>query len=372
MSDEIRVLHVLSTLGVGGAEKRTVELNYAINTYGIIFDYLIISKDEEQYYEDYISSLGGMIHKISSPREIGIWEHICQLNHFFKYYPYNIVHAHTSYHSGIVLAISYFHGARLRIAHARTSSSLQISVKDRINSFIGKLLIKFFANKKLAISSDASKFLFGESTKTKIIPNAIDLKPFYKLSEESRLHIRESLGIAEGTIVYGHIGRFEQMKNHMFLIEIFKLIHDIQPNSVLVLVGDGQLRGQIEISAKQIGLLSFIYFVGIQSNVAAYLNIFDVFIFPSIYEGLGGAVIEAQTAGLPCIVSNNVPNEVAVTQLVQFLDLKNNPEEWAQAAINVCNNRSERYRILEVSQKGYDIKIQANNYAKIYTGKKYR
>ena len=367
VNNNVRVLQVLSTLGVGGAEKRTIELNRAISS-NIIFDYLVLNEDDHQYFEKDITGLGGVINKIPSPRKSGMLKHIFQLNKFFKTHPYKIVHSHTSYHSGIVLFIAYLNGAKIRISHARTNSTMRIKGINRLNLMVGRLLIRLFANLKLAISLDAAKFLYGKLSGYKIIPNGINLKPFYELTNESRLHLRNGLNIKEDDIVYGHVGRFEHMKNHTFLLQIFKIIHDAQPNSLLILVGDGHLRIKTEAMAERMGLSKCIFFVGIQNCVAEFLNAFDVFIFPSTYEGLGGAVIEAQTAGLPCLVSTNVPKETAITDLVQYLKLHDNAEEWAKAAIKACINRDGKYRISEVVQKGYDVNSTVMAYENLYIG----
>ncbi len=165
-----------------------------------------------------------------------------------------------------------------------------------------------------------------DSGKVIVIPNAIDTKKYF-YDGDKRNRKRFELGLQDYFVV-GHIGRFHPQKNHKFLLEIFKCIKEKQEKSKLVLVGDGPLRSQIENQIQKLGIEDSVMLLGSRSDVPEILQAMDVLVFPSLYEGLPGVVLEAQAAGLPCIVSDTVTEEVAITNLVKYLSLKREPYYW--------------------------------------------
>ena len=196
-----------------------------------------------------------------------------------------------------------------------------------------------------------------------VLNNAIDAKQ-YAFSERIRQTIRDELGVSEDEILFGHVGRLSPQKDHEYLLEVFRMISMKAP-SKLLLVGDGELRSEIENQARQLGIRGRVIFTGVRSDVADLLQAMDVFIFPSLYEGLGIVAVEAQAAGLPCLISERVPLECKVTDLVEQLPLSDGAERWANAAIRMA--KTERKDTFEqIKAAGYDIHESAKKLQKFY------
>jgi glycosyltransferase involved in cell wall biosynthesis len=177
------------------------------------------------------------------------------------------------------------------------------------------------ANQFFACSKDAAISRYGrkvgdDAEHCQVLNNAIDTGKFV-FHEAKKQQMRQQLHIAESALVIGHVGRFVDAKNHLFLIDIFQELHKRDSNSVLLLVGDGELRAEIERKIQTVGLTDAVIMTGVQSNTYDYYQAMDVFVMPSHYEGLPVSLVEAQTAGLPCCVSSAVPVESAITELVQ-------------------------------------------------------
>ena len=220
-----------------------------------------------------------------------------------------------------------------------------------------------------ACSKKAGSWLFGaksiKDNKVKIIPNAIDTGIF-RYSPNKRKIVRNELGISDDVLIIGHVGRFSIPKNHEFLIHIFKMYHDVNRNSRLLLVGDGELRNKIIERMKQLKLTNEVIMIGEHTDIADYYQAMDIFVFPSLWEGLGIAVIEAQSSGLPCIVSDSIPTEVDMgANLVTFLSLDDTISNWVSEIVAKANkSRSDVISLLK--DTGYDVKENAMKLQKFY------
>ena len=210
-----------------------------------------------------------------------------------------------------------------------------------------------FANIKLACSESAGKFLFGRKQKFEIINNAIDVEK-YIFDEKIRKSIREKYN-ARNKFVIGHVGRFDRAKNHRFILEIFEDILRKKENSELWLIGDGILKSEIEEIAKQKSIYQKIKFLGIKNNVNELMMGMDAFIFPSSYEGLGIVLIEAQTSGLVCTVSDRIQPEAIVTNNVNVLSLNDQLGKWSETIIKTY--KTEGRKSIE-NKKIDDFKIE--------------
>ncbi|EJX06159.1 Glycosyltransferase [gut metagenome] len=182
--------------------------------------------------------------------------------------------------------------------------------------------------------------------------------------------VRSELGLTDSTLVFGHVGRFVEQKNHQYLLEIFARIHALFQNSVLLLVGEGVLRSKMEQKARDLGIENSVYFLGLRQDIPYILAAMDCFVFPSLHEGLPVTMIEAQAAGLPILASSTITQEVCVTPLVQLMDLETPAEEWAKAALSMAlagrNQRSCPIR--ELTDAGYDIRYTAKKLEEFYLG----
>lgn len=331
MTEPIRILQVFASLNIGGAECRMMDVYRNLDKEKVQFDFVTLT-DGDQFFESEIKQLGGNVFKLKNPRETGIMKHIKDLIRVMKSHEYQAVHAHTSYHCGIVSLAALIVGIKYRVSHARTTGTIQKGIVSQINIIFGKFLIHFFSNKKLSISRDAGIFLYGEKAinikKVNILPNAINLDEYEKIDAFDK-YIESKVN---GFQVIGHIGRFSEMKNHKFLIEIFKELTEEKDKYKMILIGDGVLKSDIEarISSKQ--LTEDVILTGNRRDIPYLLSMIDVLVMPSIYEGLGGVVIEAQAAGVPCVVSNVLPKEIDLQlNLIQRVKLDAPIQDWVNA-----------------------------------------
>ena len=221
----------------------------------------------------------------------------------------------------------------------------------------------------MAPSTEAAEYVFGkdciEKGKAQLLHNGIDLS-IYRYSAEDRQNIRKEFNVPENAFVIGHVGRFQAQKNHLFLLEIFSHVCKRTENALLLLVGKGELEENIREKATALGILDRIIFTGVRSDVPALLSAMDVFVFPSLYEGMPNAAIEAQAAGLPCIISDTLTKEANVTGLVTYLPLEN-PEAWGKQAINsVQKERTDTHAAFQ--KAGYDIQSVAEHFVKLIFG----
>lgn len=216
------------------------------------------------------------------------------------------------------------------------------------------------ADVKLAPSRLAAEFTFGkaevEAGKVNFIHNGVDLN-VYKYDEENRRKVRREFGIADEQFIVGHIGRFNQQKNHKFLIDVFAEVLKQKPNALLMLVGDGEKKSEIKEQIKALGIEKSVIFTGIRSDVPALLSAMDVFVFPSFYEGMPNTVIEAQATGLLCVIADTITEEAGVTDCVHFMSLSDSAEVWADKALALFDkDRVDRsFYSDKMKNAGYDI-----------------
>lgn len=346
--EPIRVLHVVTYMGRGGLETMLMNYYRQVDRQKIQFDFLVHRK-ERWDYDDEIEGMGGRIYRL--PR-LNPWslEYKRSINRFFaEHHEYCIVHSHLDCMSSIPLKAAKRAGVPVRIAHAHSTS------QDKNVKYLLKLFyrnqISNYATRLMACGTEAGDWMFGGEN-FKILNNAIDAKR-YVYDRDVRDRMRTKFGIKSNEFVVGHVGRFSPPKNHEFLVDVFAEISKQRP-SKLLLVGDGSLRSNIEQKVKRLGLEAAVIFTGRRSDVANLLQAMDVFVFPSVYEGLGMATIEAQAAGLPCFVSNGVPMECDLTGLVRQIPLSMSAKAWAHEVIGAQN--IERHNTYDtIKAKGYDI-----------------
>ena len=205
-----------------------------------------------------------------------------------------------------------------------------------------------------------------ETDDFKVINNAIDTD-LYTYNKEKSLEVRRKLGI-EGKFVVGHVGRFNYPKNHKFIVDVFDEVQKMEPDSVLMLVGDGDLRGEIEDKVKALGLVDKVKFMGVRSDVNELMQAMDVFLFPSLYEGLPVTMVEAQASGLKCIISDKVPTECALTDNVQVVKLGDSPKIWANQVLEY-KNYERRNTKPDIEKANFDIKANAKWLQEFYLNK---
>ena len=316
----MRVLQVVTKMDRGGLETMLMNYYRRIDRNKVQFDFLV-HREERGAYDDEIELLGGKIYRL--PRLVP-WSvsYLSSLNNFFdEHLEYKIVHVHQDCLSSVILKAAKKHRIPVRIAHSHSSSqdkNLKYPIK-----LICKHSIPKYATDLFACGKNAGNWMFGGAS-YKIINNAIDVAAYaYDLTK--RQEMRQQLSV-ENEFTVGHVGRFNQPKNHSFLLEIFNALLKEEPNAVLLLVGGGEDMKMIQVKAQILGIAEHVRFLGIRSDVADLMQAMDIFVFPSLYEGLGIALIEAQAAGLPCVVSDTIPKEAYLTDLVKSESLSDSPD----------------------------------------------
>lgn len=320
----IRVLHVLNNLGSGGAESFVMNVYRNIDRSKIQFDFLVRSSNNGSMLDE-IKEMGGQVFiQPDFPRHI--IQNYLALNNFLKQNSkdYAAIHVHANslvYIKPLALAKKY--GIQKRIIHSHNTKSAA--------AFIHRLNIKRidrWVTDRFACSNWAGKFMFPNH-KFRFVPNGIDLTRF-AFSAEKRKKVRLKLGLSKNTVVVGNVGRFNCQKNHPRIIEIFREYKKNNHNSKLLLVGDGEDKELIEKLVIQNGLRDDVLFTGAVSNVEDYLSAMDVFLLPSLWEGLAIVLIEAQANGLGCVASTTTTPESDCGNIV-YLSLDDTSEQWAKA-----------------------------------------
>lgn len=357
-----KVLFFVDRLLVGGIQSLLYNWVERLDLSKISVDFLVLDDGNTYELEDKIHKIGCRVIKLKNiwvKSPIDFIKEAKALDTFFKEnHDYDVVHLHSSSKNYMVLKYAKKYNIKTRISH---SHSVGFQTTNPIKKIIGNIFKKrliHYSTDFFACSKDAGEWLFGkkiiEQNNFHILHNAIDLEKF-KYNSKKREKIRMDYSLSEKTVVMGHIGRFMQQKNHSFLIDIFNEFHKINKNSKLMLVGTGELESEIKNKAKELKLIDDIIFVGFKENANDYIQAFDLFVFPSLFEGLGIVLIEAQASGLPCFASKYViPEEAKILKSFKSISLDVNPKEWA----NIINNSSlERcFNVKEaIIKSGYDI-----------------
>jgi len=368
MKNQLRVLQIVQGMNMGGIETLLMNFYRNIDRSIIQFDFLVSCK-EKSYYEDEIVSLGGYIFRMSAISIVSPYKYLNDLNIFFKnHQEYKIVHSHMNAVSALPLYIAKKNHVPVRICHSHTNRT--VGFKGILKRIL-KYPLRLFANNYFACSADAANFLYGKwffnTPNCYILKNAIDA-PLYIYNPVSRSQIREQYNI-NSEMVIGHVGRFVSVKNHKFILDVFKSIHDKNPNTILMLIGDGELSLEIIEKIKFLGLTESIILTGSVQNVYDYLQAMDIYIFPSLFEGLGMSLVEAQTAGLNCFAADTVPSESAVTDLVEFISLNQNVDFWADKILDVGNEYTRKSMLSVIQHAGYDVKTSSEWLQTFYINK---
>lgn len=279
---------------------------------------------------------------------------------------YKIVHGMCDATNGLVLKIAKECGIPVRIAHSHNTSTQTQNILKLMYANLNIYRIHRYANYRFACSEAAGKWLF-KNDKFKVINNAIDLKTF-QFSESKRERIRHDLGYQENDIVLGHVGRFSRQKNHEFLIQVFEQLHRRDLKYRLLLIGDGELKKQITEQVTRAGLKDYVTFVASIPNVADYYSAMDMFVLPSLFEGLVVVGIEAQANGLKCFFSKGTPNEVDFTKgnVSEFLPLE--LKVWVDRIMDFYQYHHYDF-FEEIIKRGYSIDIESDKLRRFYEEK---
>lgn len=350
MIGPIRILHMIGSLEVGGSQAMVINLYRAIDQNKIQFDFVVDHPDRMDLART-VQEMGARIFVMPTFVGSNIMQ-VCQAwDSFFQKHPeYKVLHSHVRSYASVYLPIAKKHGLKT-IIHSHSTSNgkgIKVFVKAAM-----QYPLRYQADYFFSCSQEAGQWLFGkkivEGDRHHVLKNAIDAG-MYRFNPAVRDAYVQKLGVKDRK-VYAHVGRFHPAKNHSFLLRVFKQIRTIQPDAILMLVGDGDLRAEIEEQIHQLEIQESVILLGNRSDVSKVLQAADFFLFPSLWEGLGIVAVEAQAAGLGCICSDRVPQSVKVTENCQFLPLEE--ELWVSAALNASKERKDTYG--QIVASGYDV-----------------
>lgn len=361
----IRVLHVLGGLNLGGAETMVMNLYRAIDRSQIQFDF-IIHLQEHQAYEDEIREMGGRIYRFPKFSGKNIFEMRRIWKQFFLKHPeYKILHSHIRSYASVYIPIAKAAGLTTIVHSHSTSNGSGIA---SVGKAILQYPLRYQADYFFACSKEAGEWLFGkhivQGEKYHMVPNAIDIEK-YRVVPEIRKFYRKELGV-ENKRVFLHVGRLHPAKNHRFLLELFAAWVKENPDDVLLIVGEGGLRDEIEHIISELGILKSVIILGARNDVHKLMQAADCFLFPSLWEGLPVTVVEAQAAGLPCLVSANVTDDVFISPLTVKLPIDQGIECW------ISKMRELNYARMDVTadiqKAGFDVQVLARQMQEFYEG----
>lgn len=359
MCKPIRVLHVIGKMDRAGAETMIMSLYRRIDRNKIQFDFMVHSKEKGDF-DDEIRALGGKIFYIDKFKGFNLIPYYFAWRKFLKKHSeYRVIHGYIGSSAFIYISVAKSLG-RKTIIHSHNAFSDRFNLHDHLISWLN-YPNKHIATELLAASKQAGIDRFGKSVilqnNFRVLNNAIDTNKFL-YSKLKRQQIRTKLGISPDTLIIGNIGHLVEAKNQSRLIEIFNTILVKIPDAHLLILGEGPLREKLEQLIVDKGLKSNVHLVGLKDNVADYLSAMDIFVFPSLHEGLGISLIEAQSTGIPCVVSDVVPIEAKVSPLLTFISLKSSDNEWMEIILRERENYSIQNRtsqVEKIKQANYDI-----------------
>lgn len=356
----IRVLQIVTQMNRGGLESMLMNYYRQIDRSQVQFDF-IVHREERGAYDDEIEALGAKIFRL--PRLVP-WSrtYLNALNIFFDTHrDYKIVHVHQDCLSSVALKAAKVHSVPVRIAHSH-SSNQDKNLKYPIKLWYKRSISKY-ATTLFACGNEAGKWMFGDVPYA-VINNAIDATK-YAYDPCTRNTVRDMLELGNSFVV-GHVGRFNPPKNHPFLINAFAALLKQEPNSTLLLAGGGDGMARAQQQASDLGIADKVRFLGVRSDIAELMQTMDVFAFPSLYEGLPVTMVEAQAAGLPCVISDKVPAEcVLCKDLVNVSPLSAGTEAFARAILEL-RNTPRRDRRTEIAAHEFDISNEAIKLQEFY------
>lgn len=364
-SEPIRIAHVMGKMISGGVESVVMNYYRHIDKDKIQFDFIVDEDSTHIPYEE-IENMGGKVVLVPPYQKVGLY--IKELKKIFKEKKYRIVHSHVNSLSVFPLYAAKKVNVPVRIAHSHSTSNKKEWKKNIIKNIL-KLFSKANATHYFCCSELAGCWLFGKNTydknKVDLISNAINIDKFI-YNQKIRDEVRKQLNINHDTVVVGHVGRFVEQKNHEFLIDIFNEIHRQKSNSVLLLAGNGPLINNIKMKVNKLGLQDNVRFLGIRNDIEKIMQGMDIFLLPSLYEGLPVVGVEAQASGLLCILSDEMTKETKVLESTEFISLEKTAYEWSNIILEKYEVFTRKNRRKDIIKANFEIKTEAKKLEERY------
>lgn len=371
MQEPIRILQLFTILNRGGAETNVMNYYRKLDKTKFQFDFAV-HREEKGAYEEEIKALGGRIFRFNNIHPLKLKAYKIQIQNFFDQHQYSIIHGQCSELGYFFYKEAYKRGVPVIIAHAHNANP-KFDLKLIPRLILKKMMLRY-VNVYFSCSDDASHWFFGKKNISKVftMTNAIqsDLFRYFKELDNS---FRDKMNIENSKNIV-HIGRFCEQKNHNFLIDVFYYLNKKDVNYKLFLIGDGELKELIKKKVCKMGISEKVFFLGLRDDVNQLLQAMDVFLFPSLFEGLGIAFIEAQSSGVKCVVSDKIPKEaILIPENVSVISLKESAQQWADK-IHLLELSAKKDVSTLIQEKGYDIdsnvRILEDKYTALLQGKK--
>ena len=360
----IRIAQIMGKMNSGGVESVVMNYYRYIDKDKIQFDFIVDENSTHIPYKE-IESMGGQVILVPTYQKIGLY--IKELKRIFKEKKYRIVHSHLNSLSIFPLYVAKKTNIPVRIAHSHSTSNKKEWKKNIIKNIL-RPLSKINASHYFCCSELAGRWLFGNKTydrgKVTLINNAIEIDNFI-YDETIQYKIRKELNLSD-KLVIGHVGRFVNQKNHTYLIDIFYEIHKKNKNAVLLLIGEGPLLNEIKLKVEKLELNQAVKFLGVRNDVNILMQAMDVFILPSLYEGLPVVGVEAQAAGNLCILSEDMTKDTKILKTTKFLSLSESPEYWAEEILKAQKSFTKKNTKKEIIQACFDIKTESKKLERLY------
>lgn len=358
-----RVLHVIQRMRPGGVQTAVMNLYRNIDRTKVQFDFAVRAQQQE-YYDEEIKALGGRIFQLpwnqGNPLSVPTYKKALK-NLIAEKGPFTAIHSHAGLYSGHILPVAAQTNIPLRLAHSHSALSDKSSILRNIWAYFMRRNIRKYATHMLACSNLASEWLYGialhADKRISKFPNALDLTSYSNLTNNP-LQLRKKINLPLDGPLIGHVGRFDAVKNHAYLLKVFINIRKIYPNAHLVLVGEGNLKNTIIELVEKYGLAEAVIFLGVRNDIPQILGALDILLLPSLHEGFGIVLVEAQAAGTPCLASDHISPEIDLgLNLVSFVPLSKNVTLWVNESKKMLTKTripwENRKTALESS--GYDI-----------------
>ncbi len=348
-----RILHIVGGMYPGGLENFIMNIYRHIDRDKVQFDVIVHSIREGDHTPE-IESLGGKVYLAPRKSRHPV-ANFLYIRKVVKQGKYSVVVRHSDNAFPVTdMIAAKMGGAKRRIYQSHSSDSSLKALHYFFRHCMG-----WAVTDRFACSENAGRWMY-KNRDFKVVKNAIEVEK-YTFNEEVRNRVRKEWGLTD-KLVFSHVGLYIPVKNHLFLVRFFAEIEKKREDAVLLLIGEGDLRETIEAEAKRLGIEDKVILTGIRKDVPELLQMTDAFLFPSIYEGLPLSIIEAQAAGLPCLISSAITKEVIVTDLVKQLSLEDDPEIWAETAIEMASGTVRKDRTEEIGKAGYDVSELAKWY----------
>ncbi len=349
----VRMLHIVGSMSPSGIGNFIMNVYRNIDRRKVQFDF-IVHEHREVSFDEEIKSMGGRLFYVTR-KAVSPAKNFIEILQVVKKGRYTIVFRHTDIATvALDLLAAKLGGAKVRIAHSHSTSTPNVRMHKLFRPMLNALCTRRFA-----CSKQAGKWLYGDKP-YEVIMNAIRLDDF-AYDERVRMQVRRKEGL-EGSLVVGHIGNLLPVKNHLFMLDIMAQLVKLHPDCKMLFVGDGVMRRQIEEKSKSLGLQERVILMGVRTDTAALLQAMDVFLFPSKYEGLPIAMVEAQCSGLPNLVSDVITEDVSVTPLVDRMSLGDCAEEWARRILDLAREKRMAPDYGLFTAKGFDIRQMVKCY----------